>query len=153
MKFELKSYKLRKTKNYFKKKPILLIFNVSNSNSKNRQQMERLFHEHHLKCTKTYNTLSRKSLERSIFENIIVVMDGSICLVYFSENADFAVDLQKVIKVSPTMPFLGLKFNNKIYSSTQLKTISSLNYGKTVRVFNNSLKRLLKIPYYKLRKR
>jgi hypothetical protein len=80
-------------------------------------------------------------------------MDGSICLVYFSENADFAVDLQKVIKVSPTMPFLGLKFNNKIYSSTQLKTISSLNYGKTVRVFNNSLKRLLKIPYYKLRKR
>jgi hypothetical protein len=114
--------------------------------------MEQIFYNHHLKYSKTYNTLSKKSLEKSIFKNIVIMMDGSICLVYFDKKADFATDLQKILKISRTMPFLGLKLNNKIYSSAQLKTISSLNYGKTVKVFNNSLKKLLKIPYYRLGK-
>lgn len=152
MKFELKSYKLQKTKNYFKKKPILFMFNVSNSNSKSWLQMEQVFYKYNLKCSKTYNTLSRKSLEKSIFKNTVVLMSGSLCLVYFGKTVNSPIELQKIVKISPTMSFLGVKLNNKIYSSTQIKTLSSLNYNKTIKVFNNSLKKLLKLPHYKLGK-
>ena len=145
MKFELKSYKLQKTKKYFQKEPIFFIFNVSNLNSKSWLKTEQVFY-------KVYNTLSKKFLEKSIFKNTTTLVNSSICLVHFDKNANTSVDLQKIINLNPLISFLGLRLNNKIYSLPQLTRISSTSYKKNIRVFNNVLKKLLKFPYYKLGK-
>ena len=63
------------------------------------------------------------------------------------------VVLQEIIKLDPTLTFLGVKLNNKIYSESQILKIFSLDYSQNVKVFNNSLKRLLKFPYQKLKKK
>lgn len=152
MKFELKSYKLQKTKSYFKEKPLFFMFNVSNLNSKSWLKTEQVFFNYNLKYYKVYNTLSKKFLEKSIFKNTAVLMNGSICLVDFNKNEDIQINLQKIIKLNPSMPFLGLRLNTKVYSLSQLNTVSTINYNKTIKVFNKSLKKLLKLPYYKIGK-
>ena len=78
MKFELKSYKLQKTKNYFQKKQIFFIYNVSNLNSTSWLKTEQVFHNYNLKYYKVYNTLSKKFLEKSIFKNTTSLINSSI---------------------------------------------------------------------------
>jgi hypothetical protein len=152
MKFELKSYKLQKTKNYFQRKPIFFIYNVPNLNSKNWLKTEQNFYNYNLKYYKIYNTLSKKFLEKSIFKNTNMLVNNSVCLVHFSKNASTLTDVQKLINLSPLTSFLGLRLNNKIYSLPQLTTVSNINYNKNIKIFNNVLKKLLKFPYYKLKK-
>ena len=49
------------------------------------------------------------------------------------------------------MPILSLKLNKKIYSNMQLKNLTTLNYNKNVVIMNKTFKKLLKVPYYKLK--
>jgi len=152
MKFELKSYKLQKTKNYFQKKQIFFIYNVSNLNSTSWLKTEQVFHNYNLKYYKVYNTLSKKFLEKSIFKNTTSLINSSICFVHFENTTTTSGDLQKIINLNPLISFIGLRLNNKIYSLPQLTRISSISYTKNIKVFNNVLKKLLKLPYYKLGK-
>ena len=152
MKFELKSYKLQKTKNYYKKTPMFFVFNVSNLNSKSWLKIEQVLYAHNLKYYKVYNTLSKKFLEKSIFQNTATLINSSICFVHLDKTKNTSIDVQKIINLSSLMSFLSLRVNNKMYSPQQLNKISSTNYNRNVKVFNNSLKRLLKLPYYKIGK-
>ena len=152
MKFELKSYKLQKTKNYYKKTPMFFVFNVSNLDSKSWLKIEQVLYDHNLKYYKVYNTLSKKFLEKSIFKNTATLINSSVCFVHFDKTKNISIDIQKIINLSSLMSFLSLRVNNKVYSPQQLNRVSSTNYNKNVKVLNNSLKKLLKIPYYKIGK-
>lgn len=152
MKFELKGYKLQKIKNCFKKEPIIFVFNISNTNAKNWLNVEQKFYKYNLKCTKVCNTLSKKSLNNSVFKNAGVLMNGSICLVYLRNAQNFSVALHKITKINPSLILLGLKLNNKIYSANQIHKISNINYKQSIKVFNNSLKKLISMPYQRLKR-
>lgn len=150
MKFGLKSYKLQKTVNYLKKTPLLFIFNISNLNSKSWVKTEQTYYTNNIKYFKICNTLSKKAFEYSIFKNITVILNGSICLIYFNKTTNIPFDLKKFIKLNPSMLLVGIKLNRKIYSVPQIANIGTLSYNKNIRFFNNSLKQLLKLSYNKL---
>jgi hypothetical protein len=82
----------------------------------------------------------------------IPIINGNLCLLSFKDNKKNTVNIQEIVKIDPSMAFLGLKLNNKFYSSSQLKTLSTLNYKDNVQILNKSLKKLLKLPYYNLNK-
>lgn len=151
MKFGLKSYKLQKTINYLKKKPLLFIFNISNLNSKNLVKTEQIYYANNIKYFKICNTLSKKAFEYSIFKNITVILNGSICLIYFNKTTSISLSLKKFIKLNPSMLLIGIKLNHKIYSLPQITNIHTFSYNKNIRVFTNSLKQILKLSYNKLR--
>lgn len=153
MKFGLKDYKLQKIVTCFKKEPLVFVFNISNTNSKNWLKVEQTLHKYDMKCVKISNSLSKKSLENSIFKNINIMLNGNVCLIHSKNPKNMPVLLQEIIKLDPTLTFLGVKLNNKIYSESQILKIFSLDYSQNVKVFNNSLKRLLKFPYQKLKKK
>jgi hypothetical protein len=75
-----------------------------------------------------------------------------LCFLSLKNKTQNNLNIQEIIKIDSSMNFLGLKLNNKVYSTTQLKTISTLNYKKNIQFLNQSLKRLLKLPHYKLNK-
>lgn len=152
MKFELKRYKLKTTTAYFQKKPIFLLFNVANLNSKQWLKIEQAFFNHNLNYIKIYNTLTKLFLKKSIFLRFKSIINGNLCFISLKNKTQNNLNIQEIIKIDSTMSFLGLKLNNKVYSATQLKTISTLNYKKNVQFLNQSLKRLLKLPHYKLNK-
>ena len=152
MKLELKRYKLKKTALYFQKKPVFFLFNVTNLNSKQWLKTEQTFFHSNLKYYKVYNTLSKIFLNQSIFLQFIPIMNGNLCFLSFKDDKKNSINIQELIKIDPSMAFLGLKLNNKIYSSVQLKTLSTLNYKNNIQILNKSLKKLLKLPYYNLNK-
>ena len=151
MEFELKSYKLQKTKSYFQKNSIFFIYNVPNLNSTNWVKAEQNFYKYDLKYYKIYNTLSKKFLEKSIFKNTNILINNSVCLVHFDKNANIQTDIKKLINLNPVMFFLGLRLNNKIYSLPQLTTVPSISYNKNIKIFNKVLTKLLKLPYLRLK--
>jgi len=152
MKFELKDYKLEKTKRYFQKTPAFLVFNVSNLNSKNWLEVEQTLFNYNLKYHKICNTLAKKFIKKSIFKNICLTVNGFTCFVHFDLKANSDLDPKKIKKLNSFMTFLGLKFNQNFYSLPQLDKISTLNYKKNINIFNNLLKKTIKLPYYKLNK-
>jgi ribosomal protein L10 len=152
MKFELKDYKLEKTKRYFQKTPAFLVFNVSNLNSKNWLEVEQTLFNYNLKYYKICNTLAKKFIKKSIFKNICLTVHGFTCFVHFDIKANSDLDPKKIKKLSSFMTFLGLKFNQNFYSLSQLDKVSTLNYKKNINIFNNLLKKTIKLPYYKLNK-
>lgn len=150
MKFGLKTYKLQKSINYLKKKPLLFIFNISNLNSKGWLKTEQTYYTNNIKYFKICNTLSKKSLEYSIFKNLAVMLNGPVCLIYFNKTTNSSLDLKKLIKLNQSMLFVGVKLNSKIYSLPQITNIYTFSYNKNIKFFNNSLKQLLKLSYNKL---
>ena len=74
---------------------------------------------------------------------------GSVCLIYFEEETKLRVKIQQLLTLNKSILILGLKLNNKVYSYSQLKTLFTINYEKNVKVFQKSLKKLLKLPYTK----
>lgn len=151
MKFELKNYKLKKSKNYYKKTPLFFIFSVSNLNSKNWLKIEQDFYTQNLKYFRVYNTLLIKIVEKSIFKKMSLIINSSTCFAHFKSNNTKSV-LQRLIKLNPLVSFLGLRLNNNVYSLTQLTKIYDLNYLSNVNTLNKLMRRIIKIPYYKLNK-
>jgi ribosomal protein L10 len=152
MKLELKGYKLKKTALYFQKKPVFFLFNVTNLNSKQWLKTEQTFFHSNLKYYKVYNTLSKIFLNQSIFLQFTPIMNGNLCFLSFKDDKKNTINVQELTKIDPSMAFLGIKLNKKIYSSVQLKTLPTLNYENNIQILNKSLKKLLKLPYYNLNK-
>ena len=151
MKFELKDYKLEKTKRYFQKTPAFLIFNVSNLNSKNWLKIEQELFNSNLKYYKINNTLTKYVLDSSIFSNLTTLINGSLCIIHYNNAQTTKIDTKKLLKINKSIPIVCAKLNNKVYSANQLSSVSTLNYDKNIRIFNKSLKKMLKFPYFKLK--
>ena len=49
------------------------------------------------------------------------------------------------------MILTAVKINKKIYSTNQLKTLMTINYLKNITLFNKTLKKIVKQPYYALK--
>ena len=148
MKFKLKNYKYQSIKNYIKKTPVFFIYNGSNLNSKNQLKTNQTFYNNKLVCFKIHNSTAKLFIEHSIFKYSKLLLNGPIEFIAFNSKIS---NITTVKNLHPSMTLLGLKLNNKIYSSIQLKKISSFNYKKNVGVFNKSLTNILKITNKKLK--
>lgn len=151
MQFNLKRYKFKKIQYFFKNQNIFFLYNSTNLNFKNWIKIEQNLSKQNLKYFKIYNTLIKTFLKNSIFFNLTPLINGSVIIIYTSKETN--INLQKIINLNPLFTFLCLKFNNSIYSSYQIRTIYAVNYKQNIKILNQSLKKILKYPYYKLNKK
>jgi hypothetical protein len=78
---------------------------------------------------KVFNKTATKTLKNSIYNNIKPIING---ITFFIKPASIPKQLTKEVILDNFEPLLfmilAVKFNNKIYSITQLKKTNSLDY-------------------------
>ena len=150
MNLNLKSYKLLKTKSFIENNSLVLIFNKLNISSKSESQIFLNNYQSYLIRSK----LTKKILKNSILCNLNFLVNGTVILIVFKKKKikkeDFNLNFLAELKTQ--LLFVGLKLNNKLYSSTQLRKVKTLNYNKNIKNLRNLLNFYLMSNSLKLKK-
>jgi hypothetical protein len=129
MKFNLKNYKTAKTKKYIKVTNLFFFFSGVNRNSNDWIMTEQDLKKINFSYYKVFNKTATKTLKNSIYNNIKPIING---ITFFIKPASIPKQLTKEVILDNFEPLLfmilAVKFNNKIYSITQLKKTNSLDY-------------------------
>jgi hypothetical protein len=129
MKFNLKNYKTAKTKKYIKVTNLFFFFSGVNRNSDDWIMTEQDLKKINFSYYKVFNKTATKTLKNSIYNNIKPIING---ITFFIKPASIPKQLTKEVILDNFEPLLfmilAVKFNNKIYSITQLKKTNSLDY-------------------------
>jgi hypothetical protein len=129
MKFTLKSYKTSKTKKYLKTSNLFFFFSGVNRNSDDWVAAEQGLKNINFSYYKVFNKTASKTLKGSIYNNITPIING---ITFFVKPTKTSKQLSKEIVLNHFEPLLfvilAIKFNNKIYSVANLKSMNSLNY-------------------------
>lgn len=144
---KLKIYQSKKIKRALKNTNLIFFFFLTNLNSKNQLELEKKLLQNNLKLCKNRNKIIHKVIKNSIFFNLSTLITGPLCIVESTKKTN----VQKLLTLDPHIPLLAIKLNKKIYSNIQIKSISTLDYKDNIRILNKTFKRLLKIPYTKLK--
>jgi hypothetical protein len=129
MEFNLKSYKITKTKAYLKKEKFLFLLNNINHNSNSCIIFEQTLKSLCFNYYKTFNKLTNNILKNSIYKNIHVI-NGIIFFIKPQPNAKIQIKQQSLINNFEILLFtlLSIKLNNKIYTVLHFKNSNSLEY-------------------------
>ena len=150
MNLNLKSYKLLKTKSFIENNSLVLIFNKLNISSKSESQIFLNNYQSYLIRSK----LTKKILKNSILCNLNFLVNGTVILIVLKKKKikkeDFNLNFLAELKTQ--LLFVGLKLNNKLYSSTQLRKVKTLNYNKNIKNLRNLLNFYLMSNSLKLKK-
>lgn len=145
MSFNLKTYKLLKIKNYFKKINFLFFFQGTSLDKINRIKIEQLFNKEEFKYFQVINSLTVKIMKDSILKNLTPLIHGSILLVHTNSKK---LTLKKLNNISIFINLLCLRLNNKIYSKKQIKNLKKLSYIENIYLFYSFMQMNLKMLYY-----
>ncbi len=144
-----KSYNL-KMKSYFKDNNFFYICNGTSLSFKSQIAIEQDFLKLNLKCYKINNKLTVRLIKTSIYKNISLMING--LTIFVGITKDQATISRISDSRSQTLIPLGIRFNNKIYSTTQLKNLTKFDYKIEIVLLHKTLKTLLKNSYIRLRK-
>ena len=132
MQFSSKDYKILKTKNYLKENNLFFIFNSIHRNSNDGIIIEQNLKKFNLNYYKIFNKTSKTTINSSIYKNSNELINS---MTVFIKPISHSIELKKSNLLSCFEPLLfnmlAIKLNNKIYSTSQLKEISTLNYKDT----------------------
>lgn len=132
MQFSSKDYKILKTKNYLKENSLFFFFNSIHRNSNDGIIIEQNLKKFNLNYYKIFNKTSRTTINNSIYKNSNELINS---MTVFIKPISHSLELKKSNLLSCFEPLmfnmLAIKLNNKIYSTSQLKEISTLNYKDT----------------------
>ena len=150
MNLNLKAYKLLKTKTFIENNSLVLVFNKLNMNIKSESQIFLNNYQSYLIRSK----LTKKILKNSILCNLSFLINGTVVLIALKKKKikkkDFNLNFLTELKTQSL--FIGLKLNNKLYSSAQLRKAKTLNYNKNIKNFHNILNFYLISNSLKLKK-
>ena len=128
MQFSSKDYKILKTKNYLKENN-LFFFNSIHRNSNDGIIMEQNLKKFNLNFYKIFNKTSKTTIKNSIYKNSNELINS---MTVFIKPASHSIELKKsnLLNCFESLMFnmLAIKLNNKIYATSQLKEIKTLNY-------------------------
>jgi hypothetical protein len=124
VKFSIKNYKFLKIKKSLKESAILFFYNVitPKDNIKVMQEFKKLDLKHY----KLSNTMAKQTFKSSIYKNYAPLISSFVMLIF--PNTTVKINKLKYFKNMVT--FLGIKFNNKIYTFKNI-------YLETKFEFNN----------------
>jgi hypothetical protein len=130
MKFELKTYKVFKTKYYLKQNKLFFFYTATSLNVKSWLVIEQTLKKSNLNYYRLSNTLAIKTMKGSVYSNFKQLIHGLTMLVNPKPKA--ILKLKKLIDLEKVLTLLSVKLNNKIYSILQLRNLNFLNYNQTV---------------------
>jgi len=129
MKLSKKEYKTVKTKNYIKTNEIFFFFNGVNQTTYDWITTEQELANMNFTYYKVFNKAAINTLNISIYQNVKSIING---ITFFIKPNTDQKSLSKYLLLSKFDSFLltmlAIKFNQKIYSTTQLKNTYSLSY-------------------------
>jgi hypothetical protein len=132
MQLSSKSYKILKTKNYIKENNLFFFFNSIHRNSNDGIIIEQNLKIFNLNHYKIFNKTSKTTISNSIYKNSNELINSMTVFIKPTFNS---IELKKSNLLSCFEPLLfnmlAVKLNNKIYSTSQLKEINTLNYKDT----------------------
>lgn len=144
MKLTFKNYKILKTKDYIKKNHLFFIFNGINKNSTNQVFIEQNLKHVNYNCYKIFNKTTKKILNDSIYRLIKLAINGNTFFVK-SKNKKLLMLILTITFELLLFNILLIKFNDKLYSTIQLKRNYCLNYqNNKLLIFQFSLAHLKK---------
>lgn len=147
MDFNTKSYQIFKLKKYFKNNDFFLLFHSAKLNSVKWLNTEQNLKKLKLGYYKPLNRTSVKTLQNSIYKNFTSSIGGFVLFVN-SLYKDTELNLQTIVKnLKPSFVLIGIKLNNKIYSTSQLKGMKDLSYKRNVFTLHQTLDKYLKTSY------
>ena len=147
MDFKFKAYQKVKLRKYFKNKDLFLLFHSVKLNSTKWLRVEQRLKKLELNYYKPLNKISAKTLNNSIYKNFRSNIAGFILFISPRSNTIELnlASLQKIL--NPSFTLVSVKFNNKIYSTTQLKGLNELSYKKSAFNLYKVLDKQLKTSY------
>nr|YP_010134117.1 hypothetical protein KYU77_mgp27 [Tryblionella apiculata]QWM93607.1 hypothetical protein [Tryblionella apiculata] len=147
MDLNTKSYQILKLKKYFKNNDFFFLFHSAKLNSVKWLNTEQNLKKLKLGYYKPLNRTSVKTLQNSIYKNFTSSIGGFILFVN-SLYKDTELNLQNIVKnLKPSFALIGIKLNNKIYSTSQLKGMKDLSYKRNVFTLHQTLDKYLKTSY------
>lgn len=147
MDFNLKTYKHHKIKTSFQQFNLLFFLHSPFLNNKTSIKMNQKLLKFKLQHYKVSNKLFNNTIKNSVFTHLAVLIHASIILLNSSHSIS---TVSQLTKINP-LTLLGLRLNNKIYSKKQLKKLKKISYAQNVLVLHNSMKTLIKLPFYTLK--
>jgi hypothetical protein len=127
--FSSKDYKILKTKNYLKENSLFFFFNSIHRNSNDGIIIEQNLKKFNLNYYKIFNKTSKTTINNSIYKNSNELINS---MTVFIKPISHSLELKKSNLLGCFEPLmfnmLAIKLNNKIYSTSQLKEINTLNY-------------------------
>jgi hypothetical protein len=136
MQFSSKTYKILKTKNYLKENNLLFFVNSIPRNSNDEIIIEQNLKKFNLNYYKIFNKTSKTRLNNSIYINSNELINS---ITLFIKPIFNYIEFKKSTLFSCFEPLLiymlAIKFNNKIYSMTQLKEVFTLHYKDSKLLF------------------
>jgi len=130
MKFELKTYKVFKTKYYLKQNKFFFLYAATSLNLKNWLVIEQTLKKSNLNYYRLSNTLAIKTMRASIYTNFKQLIHS--LTLFGNPKPKTTLKLKKLINLEKVLTLLSVKLNNQIYSILQLENLNSLNYNHTV---------------------
>ncbi len=150
MNLNLKSYKLLKTKTFIENNSLVLIFNKLDMD--NRNEFSTFLNNY--KSYLIRSKLTKKILKNSVLCNLNFLINGTVVLIVLKKKKikreDF--NLKILTGLETQLLFVGLKLNNKLYSSAQLRKVKTLDYNKNIKNLRNLLNICLMYNSLKLKK-
>lgn len=131
MKLNVKDYKIKKTKEYFKNNNLFFVVSGINRSTLNWLLVKQKLKTIELNCHQPLNNITIKALNASILTKAGLVIKGS---TFFIQPQQAKIFLgQKILTTFILLFFelLIIKFNNKIYSSSNLRKTYSISYKET----------------------
>lgn len=151
MKFELKDYKFYKIEKILKESSLLFFYQSSNLNFLNWiYKIEQILRPLNLNYYRVQNTFTKKIIKRSIFLNILSIINSNILLI--KPDSINLLNFKKLLKLSSILTFLGLKLNNKFYNLSVLNNLNYISYTKNITLLYIVLKSNIKKLSIKLKK-
>jgi hypothetical protein len=137
MEFELKSYKVFKIKSYLKKNTLFFFYTTTSLNLKNWLLIEQTLKVSNLNYYRLFNTLTRKTLKKSVYINYKQLIHS--LTMFVSPKSATTLKLKKLINLETVLTMISIKLNNKIYSVCQFKKLNLLNYNTNMLLLFHSL--------------
>jgi len=147
MDFSFKKYQILKLQKYFKNKGLFFFVHCNKLNLSQWTHIEQNLTKLELNYYKPLNKVLNKILKNSIYKNFSFIVNGFVLFVN-SSNDNKELNLQQIQKsLAANFLLTGVKLNNKVYSTTQVKQMKTLSYKQNMFVLHNTLDRYLKSSY------
>jgi hypothetical protein len=136
MEFSSKDYQKKKTKNYVIKNNLFFFFNGINRKSNAWINIEQEIQNLSFSYYKILNTISKNTLNNSIYKNVTPLINSVTFLLKPLDNSK-EITRQKILTNFEPLVFilLAIKLNNKIYSKNQLINKFSFKYKENKLLF------------------